>query len=95
MNHNLTEEQIEVIRPYFHGLTDEQFQEEINKFPLNNISEAMNDYIISFLDKAVDSKKKFYNELIEEENDEDQKMIWMAKISAINDLLTKIKTVIK
>lgn len=57
MNHNLTEEQIEVIRPYFHGLTDEQFQEEINKFPLNNISEAMNDYIISFLDKAVDSKK--------------------------------------
>lgn len=39
--------------------------------------------------------KKFYNELIEEENDEDQKMIWMAKISAINDLLTKIKTVIK
>ena len=53
----MTAKQAEALRPYFHGLTDEQFQEEINKYPLNNISGGMNQFTLHIAEQAVDEAR--------------------------------------
>ena len=50
----MTDKQAEALRPYFHGLTDEQFHEEINKYPLNNISGGMNQFALHIAEQAID-----------------------------------------
>ena len=34
----------EILRKYFHGLTDKQFEEKVSRFPLNNVFGAMEEY---------------------------------------------------
>ena len=35
------ETEIKILRKYFHGLTDEQFNEDVSKWPLNNVLGAI------------------------------------------------------
>jgi hypothetical protein len=50
----MTPEQKEALRPYFHGLTDDQFNGMLAEYPLNSISQAMNDYAVKLAEKAID-----------------------------------------
>lgn len=49
----MTANQKEALRPYFHGITDERFEEMITEWPLNNISKGMNDYTLQVVEKAM------------------------------------------
>ena len=34
----------EILKKYFHGLTDEQFEKMVSEYPMNNVFGAMNEY---------------------------------------------------
>ena len=42
-----------ILRKYFHGLTDEQFAEQVSEWPLNNIFGAMDEHTLQVVREAV------------------------------------------
>jgi hypothetical protein len=64
------------------------------------VEQSAKEYALQIADKAVDDRIKFYTELMDEETadedgQEDQIMIWTAKIFAVKDILYQIKTLIE
>ena len=49
-----------ILRKYFHGLTDEQFAEDISRYPLANVLRAMDDYALQIAQEAVRGQKQKY-----------------------------------
>ena len=43
----------EILKKYFHGLTDEQFEKMVSEYPINNVFGAMNEYAWLIADNAV------------------------------------------
>ena len=44
----------EILKKYFHGLTDEQFEKMVSEYPMNNVFGAMNEYAWLIAEKAVE-----------------------------------------
>ena len=44
----------EILKKYFHGLTDEQFEKMVSEYPMNNVFGAMNEYARLIAENAVE-----------------------------------------
>ena len=73
-----------ILRKYFHGLTDEQFAEDISRYPLANVLRAMDDYALQIAQEAV-------REEVKDENGENHMIVKNVGFRIMNRFEHKLK----
>ena len=69
-----------VLRKYFHGLTDSQFEEMLSEYPINNVFGAMDEYSLRIAEKA-----------IRDYQGESWTGRWLSESMACDEILSRIK----